>query len=204
MKTKEKIIKESLKLFNENSFEISTTNLIAKKSNILEGSLWYHFNSKLDIVSTHLDIFIDLYNSKKKYTETDSHAVFIQGLFSAYEVIWDYRYLFRDSFDKIAGINPILLKKINGINKSIDQWLVKSVIHARDIGILIIDESDIENIVEISLIIGRYWFDFSKKRYSTESNEYLRNKGINLLIKSFYPYLSDVSKDLIGSIFEPV
>jgi len=46
MKTKEKIVQESLSLFNENTFELSTTNLIAKKSDILEGSLWYHFNSK--------------------------------------------------------------------------------------------------------------------------------------------------------------
>ena len=46
MKTKEKIVQESLSLFNENTFELSTTNLIAKKSEVLEGSLWYHFNSK--------------------------------------------------------------------------------------------------------------------------------------------------------------
>ena len=32
MKTREKIIKESLSLFNETTFESSTTNLIAKKS----------------------------------------------------------------------------------------------------------------------------------------------------------------------------
>ena len=50
MKTKEKIIGDSLDLFNENTFELSTTNLLAKRSNILEGSLWYHFNSKQDCI----------------------------------------------------------------------------------------------------------------------------------------------------------
>ena len=49
MKTKEKIIQESLSLFNDNTFELSTTSLIAKKSDVLEGSLWYHFNSKNDL-----------------------------------------------------------------------------------------------------------------------------------------------------------
>lgn len=204
MRTKNKIIKESLNLFNENNFELSTTNLIARRSDILEGSLWYHFNTKLDIVSAHLDIFTDLYDFKKNHTVTDSHSVFIQGLFGTYEVIWDYRYLFRDSFEKIEQKNPTLFAKINKINKSIDQWLEESVIHARKLGILIINDSEIENILEISLIIGRYWFDFSKKRYSNESNEYLRKKGLNLLIKSFYPYLSRDSKDLINSIFKSV
>ena len=56
MKTREKIIKESLSLFNETTFESSTTNLIAKKSDVLEGSLWYHFNSKNDLVSVHLGL----------------------------------------------------------------------------------------------------------------------------------------------------
>ena len=66
MRTKEIVIKKSLSLFNKNTYELSTTNSIAKESEILEGSLWYHFNTKLDIVSTHLNIFLDSYNSKKK------------------------------------------------------------------------------------------------------------------------------------------
>ena len=188
----------------KNTFELSTTNSIAKESEILEGSLWYHFNTKLDIVSTHLNIFLDSYNSKKNHTATDSHLLYIQGLFSVYEDIWNYRYLFRDSFEKIAGKSPNLYLRIIEINRSIDQWLEKSVIHAKEIGILKIDDSDIENIVEISLIIGRYWFDFSKKRYSNESDDYLRKKGLNLLIKSFYPYLSANSKDLINSIYKSI
>lgn len=204
MRTKEIVIKKSLSLFNKNTFELSTTNSIAKESEILEGSLWYHFNTKLDIVSTHINIFLDSYNSKKNNTATDSHLLYIQGLFSVYEDIWNYRYLFRDSFEKIAGKSPNLYLRIIEINRSIDQWLEKSVIHAKEIGILKIDDSDIENIVEISLIIGRYWFDFSKKRYSNESDDYLRKKGLNLLIKSFYPYLSANSKDLINSIYKSI
>lgn len=202
MKTKEKIIKESLNLFNENTIEVSTTNLIAKKSDVLEGSLWYHFNSKSDIVSVHLEMFTDLYDEHKKLTTKNNPTIFIQGLFAIYGIIWDYRYLFRDSFEKIVEKSPDLSDKIIDINSSIDQWVKVSVMHAQNIGIIIIDESDIENIVEISLIIGRCWFDFSKKRYPNKSNPYLRKKGINLLIKSFYPYLSVDSKDLIDSIYE--
>ena len=202
MKTKEKIIKESLNLFNENTIEVSTTNLIAKKSDILEGSLWYHFNSKSDIVSVHLEMFTDLYDEYKKLTTKNNPTIFIQGLFAIYGIIWDYRYLFRDSFEKIVEKSTDLSDKIIDINSSIDQWVKVSVMHAQNIGIIIVDESDIENIVEISLIIGRCWFDFSKKRYPNKSNPYLRKKGINLLIKSFYPYLSVDSKDLIDSIYE--
>ena len=62
MSTKDKILNESLKLFNNYTYEMSTTSTIAEKSDVLEGSLWYHFNSKTDIVSKHLTTFLDSYN----------------------------------------------------------------------------------------------------------------------------------------------
>ena len=74
MKTREKIIKESLSLFNETTFESSTTNLIAKKSDVLEGSLWYHFNSKNDLVSVHLGLFKDSFNSQRIHSKTVSYT----------------------------------------------------------------------------------------------------------------------------------
>ena len=202
MKTKEKIIRQSLRLFNDYTFELSTTSLIAKNSDILEGSLWYHFNSKSDIVSVHLKKFTNLYNEHKKLTTNDNPTIFIQGLFAIYGVIWDYRYLFRDSFEKILENNLNLSSQLININSSVDKWVKEFVMHAQSIGIIIIDDVDIENIVEISLIIGRCWFDFSKKRYPDKSNLFLKKKGINLLIKSFYPYLTEESKELIDSIYE--
>ena len=41
-KTKGKILQESLLLFNEQTFKQTTTANIAKSSDVLEGSLWYH------------------------------------------------------------------------------------------------------------------------------------------------------------------
>ena len=84
MKTKEKIVQESLSLFNENTFELSTTNLIAKKSEVLEGSLWYHFNSKQDLVSVHTELFLDSFRKKRIYTEKNDPKELILGLLSIY------------------------------------------------------------------------------------------------------------------------
>ena len=41
--------------------------------------------------------------------------------------------------------------------------------HSSKIGLLNIDSKNTENISEIILIIGRYWMDFSKKKYPNES-----------------------------------
>ena len=202
MKTREKIIKESLSLFNESTFELSTTNLIAKRSDVLEGSLWYHFNSKNDLVSVHLGLFKDAFNEQRSHSQDDNPKNLILGIFSIYEVLWDYRYLMRDSFEQFSSDFPGLNKKIDVMNSEIDEWAKNTIIHARDLGVLHIKDSDIDSIVEISLIIGRHWLDYSMKKYPSKSNTYLRKKGINLLIKNFYPYLSPESKEIMDSLYE--
>ena len=202
MKTKEKIVQESLSLFNENTFELSTTNLIAKKSDILEGSLWYHFNSKQDLVSVHTELFLDSFNKNRIHTEKNDSKELILGLLSIYEVLWDYRYIMRDSFEQFSTDNPILYKQINDINSGIDVWAKETIIHAKYLGVLIIQDEDIESVVEISLIIGRHWLDYSMKKYPSKTNLYLRKKGINLLIKTLYPYLSNESREIVDSIYE--
>ncbi len=53
-KTKGKILQESLLLFNEQTFNQTTTANIAKTSNVLEGYLWYHFKSKKDLLVEHI------------------------------------------------------------------------------------------------------------------------------------------------------
>ena len=202
MKTREKIIKESLSLFNENTFELSTTNLIAKRSDVLEGSLWYLFNSKNDLVSVHLGLFEESFNEQQAHSQSDNQKDLIFGIFSIYEVIWDFRYLMRDSFEQFSTDFPGLNKKIDVINSEIDNWAKNTIMHARDLGVLHIKDGDIDSIVEISLIIGRHWLDYSMKKYPSKSNTYLRKKGINLLIKNFYPYLSPESKEIMDSLYE--
>ena len=202
MKTREKIIKESLSLFNENTFELSTTNIIAKRSDVLEGSLWYHFNSKNDLVSVHLGLFEESFNEQQEHSQSDNQKDLILGIFSIYEVIWDFRYLMRDSFEQFSTDFPGLNKKIDAMNSEIDDWAKNTIMHARDLGVLHIKDGDIDSIVEISLIIGRHWLDYSMKKYPSKSNTYLRKKGINLLIKNFYPYLSPESKEIMDSLYE--
>ena len=45
-KTRDLILESSLVLFNDLGFNNVTTSSIANKTGILEGTLWYHFNTK--------------------------------------------------------------------------------------------------------------------------------------------------------------
>jgi len=202
MKTRDKIIKESLRLFNENSFELTTTNSIAKETDILEGSLWYHFNSKSDLLAVHADLFLDTFAKQRMHLEDDNPRGLILGLISIYQVLWDYRYIMRDTFEQISKDSPELHQKLLDINTEIDNWAKKTLIHARNLEFLIIQDDDLDSVVEITLIILRHWLDYSHKKYPSDSNLFLRKRGVNLIIKSLYPYLSDGSKEVMDTIYE--
>ena len=44
--TRDKILKNSLELFNRKGFVSVTTSLLASSAKVREGTLWYHFKSK--------------------------------------------------------------------------------------------------------------------------------------------------------------
>ncbi|MEN7343054.1 MAG: TetR/AcrR family transcriptional regulator [Pseudomonadota bacterium] len=201
MKTKDKIVTLSRTLFNERGFESTTTSAIANACDILEGSLWYHFPAKKDILHAHVSAFGEQFDNEIKSTESADARQVIEGLISAYGVIWAYRYLFRDAFEKTIGSEPTIAVVISELNDRVDDWLRDTIIHASDNGIIECPEEDINDVAEIVLIIGRHWFDYSVKRYPEASNEYRQKRGIHLLIKALYSRLSAASKEVVDALY---
>ena len=48
--TRDKLLKNSLQLFNRKGFTSVTTALLASSAKVREGTLWYHFKSKKSLV----------------------------------------------------------------------------------------------------------------------------------------------------------
>ena len=69
--------------------------------------------------------------------------------------------------------------------------------HAEIHGLLNFKENEVENISEIILVIGRYWMDFSQKKYPEEQDMKLRQKGIKHIFTVLKSFLSD---DAVGLI----
>ena len=78
------------------------------------------------------------------------------------------------------------------------------LVYCCDIKIFEIDQTDLKELSELILIIGKHWLDYSKKKYPSDSTDLLQKKGINLLIKVIYPYLTKDSKKIMDSIYAPV
>jgi len=189
-KTKGTILKESLLLFNEQTFNQTTTANIAKSSNVLEGSLWYHFKSKKDLLVAHIELFESSFKTNIENLKIGNKEVVIQKLFSIYGFIWDFRYIFRDSFEAYEKDDKNLADRIQKTNALLDELVEEVLEYSVEIEIIEVVSEELEEIGELILIIGRHWLDYSRKKYPNDSNYLLQKRGINLLIKVLYPYLT--------------
>jgi AcrR family transcriptional regulator len=201
-KTKDKILISSLVLFNEDGFNNVTTASIAKHTGILEGSLWYHFNSKKDIVSMHIKLLEKVFNSVNKHLNSKEFEIIISEFFQSYNIIWDFRYLLRDNFQKTFKGDESILKSVREINNYLDKWAENRILHSFDSGLIKINSKEIENLSEIILVIGRYWLDFSMKKYPSVNINSLRLKGLKHIITILNPYLNSRGIPIIKNMLK--
>ena len=201
--TKENILENSLILFNEQGFDSVTTASIAKHSSILEGTLWYHFNTKLDLAMAHQDIYIETFqNHIEKYTD-ESPIEFINYFIEGIKIFWDFRYLSRDISKKIhAKENKRIISKVKKSVVLLEETLKQGVSSAVSGGTLILSEKDIEDFTISLLILGRYWLDYSSIRHPDEDDEFYRKRSIELLLKFITPYLSSNVKEVLNQEFK--
>ena len=102
-KTRDKILAASLVLFNQRGFGAVTTASIAEQAGILEGTLWYHFRAKKDILSAHIALLQTVFAQENTKADSSDPETIIDGIFRSYDVIWDFRYLLRDDFNALLN-----------------------------------------------------------------------------------------------------
>ena len=189
-KTKDRILISSLVLFNEGGFNNVTTASIAKHTGILEGTLWYHFNSKKDILSNHIQLLQKVFFSVNQQNKSKDFETIINEFFQSYNIIWDFRYILRDNFQKYFEDDKSISKTITDINNYLDKWAENRILHSQESGLIKINSKEIKNLSEITLVIGRYWLDFSMKKYPGVKISSLRLKGLKHIVTVLSPYLN--------------
>lgn len=199
VKTRDKLLATSLILFNQRGFGAVTTAAIAERSGVLEGSLWYHFRTKKDLLAAHIELIQKVFAVVNAKSDSGDDEVIIDGIFRAYDVIWDFRYLLRDDFSSLLEDEDEAFHAVQAVNDFLDDWTEGRMRHAEIHGLLNFKENEVENISEIILVIGRYWMDFSHKKYPEEQDVKLRQKGIKHIFTVLKSFLSVDAVGLIES-----
>ena len=184
-------------LFNELGFNSVTTSSIADTTGILEGSLWYHFNTKKDILSAHIQLLEQVFLNKNQNDDSKKFDIIIQDIFKSYNLIWDFRYILSDNFQNLLKDDQKVMGLVTQINNNIDAWVENRIRHSNDVGLLKIPDEEIENLSEVILVLGRYWLDFSEKKYVDVENKSLRLKGLSHIFLVLKPYINQEATPMI-------
>ena len=202
-KTRDKLLEASLILFNERGFAAVTTASIAEHAGVLEGTLWYHFRTKKDILTAHIELLQQVFEGANIDADSTDEETIITGIFASYDVIWDFRYILRDDFASLLDPEEPALKTTLVVNDFLDAWTEGRIQHAHQHGLLQLEQKGMEDLSEIILVIGRYWLDFSKKKYPEADNHALRRKGLRHVFTILGPYLSSTASEFIEARLGP-
>lgn len=202
MKTRDKIVTASLRLFNELGERKVTTNHIAAHIRISPGNLYYHFRNKEEII---LNIYLELEGELLRILELPkagrvSFEDVLRYIRQLFEHLWKYRFFYRDLVS--------LLDRVTALNKKFPRLIDRTLANGRAIygsmvkaNLMRATRQEIDVLTRNSWIVLSYWFNFLHI-YGHRRNlraQHIR-QGIRQLVGLFYPYLEDAQKTRMGAL----
>lgn len=205
MKTKDRIVQVSLKLFNEKGERAITTNHIAEAMGISPGLLYYHYPNKEAIIRAIFEQYIDFITSAITPPDMNSDAENFLRLYceQIFDSIWRYRFL--------HATMPTLLEKDNELqvryletHRFLEQrasgalhWLIEH-------NLVNIADAQIPVLVDLMRLVTGFWVGFSMVN---QSKPRLTRKqvcqGIVHLIALLEPYATDQGQALFETLKAP-
>ena len=161
MRTKDRILDASLRLFNEQGVSRVSTNRIATELDISPGNLYYHFKSKQQIVDWLFrrfeQRFIPLINSAEPIRALDDWWLTVHLLL---EAVYEYRFVYREidylvrEFPAVAiRARRLTLHSLHGTRRQCGELA--------DAGILRASAEDLELLALHIVFTGTCWLSFA-------------------------------------------
>jgi AcrR family transcriptional regulator len=195
-KTRERILDVSLAMFNERGEPNVTTNHIADELEISPGNLYYHFRNKEDIVE-HLfaryEARIDLALTVPEDRLPNLEDIWLQ-LHLAFEVMWDYRFIFRDLVDITSRNRKLRMHYARTLRRATGNAtaVLKGLTEA---GVMRASRAEIEATANNILLVATFWMNFNTVRGgTTEKVAQDLTQGIYQVMMLIAPFLRDAER----------
>jgi len=205
IKTYDRIIEESLKLFNEQGERNITTNHIAAHLGISPGNLYYHFRNKEEIVYQIFLMYRAFINQRLAIPESREMTVtdLINYLDTAFLAMWQFRFMFYDLPGMLAR-NPQLQTEYHQfVNAELKSLLAEHFRAFIRLGILQMDEDDIEAVSINIWLVVKFWFAFEQtSRPKSPITEASGHRGVRQVMALLKPYLQADYKDAFRQLSE--
>jgi AcrR family transcriptional regulator len=196
-RTRERILELSLRLFNEFGEPNITTTVIADEMHISPGNLYYHFRNKDDIVNSIFDGFeAEIVHMLTVPAGRRSNMEDVwQYLHLMFELIWKYRFFYRDLNDLLSRnrrlelqFKAILEHKIKVARQLCEDLRSEGALEAGDV--------QIGAMATNMVVVATYWLSYE---YVRNPRKYAEEQAIaDALARGCYQVLSMIGPYLRG------
>ena len=163
-RTAERILEVTLELFNRFGEPNVSTTLISSELGISPGNLYYHYPAKDELINTLFERYErslgELLNSSDGVRNVEDAWFFLHSLF---EIIWDYRFLYRDLNDLLSK-NRLLEMHFQTVLKNKTRAIRALLAGMSRGGAVDIDARELEPTANCMVVVLTYWLSFEYVR----------------------------------------
>ncbi len=193
-RTAERILEVTLELFNRFGEPNVSTTLISAELSISPGNLYYHYPAKDQLINSLFDRYErglnELLNASDGVRDVEDAWFFMHSLF---ELIWQYRFLYRDLNDLLSKnrriethFQSVLKNKTRAIRVMLDGMSRAGAVN--------IDSRELEPTATSMVVVLTYWLSFEyvrdpRRALEPESAQGALLRGAQHVLNLLMPYL---------------
>jgi AcrR family transcriptional regulator len=205
-RTRERILRVSLELFNKNGEGNVTTGHISDELNISPGNLYYHFRNKDEIIQ-HLfadfERLIDIGPGEITDAATAMEDLWLY-LHMMFERIWQYRFLYRNLDDLLAR-DTKLRSHFNIILGHKREAVRQMCVSLAEADAMRADDAEIAALAENTLVVATYWLNYENLKLRTgiqDDPEKHLTRGVYQVMALVRPYLQGEAREHLDHLME--
>jgi AcrR family transcriptional regulator len=193
-RTAERILEVTLELFNRFGEPNVSTTLISAELGISPGNLYYHYPAKDELINSLFERYEhalnELLGAGDGVRNVEDAWFFLHSLF---EIIWAYRFLYRDLNDLLSK-NRLLETRFQGVLKNKTRAIRALLSGMSRSGALDIDARELEPTANCMVVVLTYWLSFEYVRdprnaLEPDNAQHALLRGAQHVLNLLAPYL---------------
>lgn len=199
--TKQKILVESLRLFNDRGISNVALRNIADELGISVGNLQYHFKKREDIIETLYFQLVGKMESIFFIGANDLLESFLKISTEIISILYEYHFFLLD-FTTITRRNQKIKKHYSELSKRREDEFLKIVDIFIENGLFRKEmlKNEYANLFKRVEVISNFWFSSILIQAEEVSKESVEEYSL-IISQGIYPYLTDEAKNRYASVF---
>ena len=198
-RTAERILEVTLELFNRFGEPNVSTTLISAELNISPGNLYYHYPAKDELINALFDRYEralnELLPAAGEVANVEDAWLFLHMVF---ELVWQYRFLYRDLNDLLSKNRRLELHfqtVLRDKGRAMRQ-LIEGLVAAR---VLTPEPAEVEPLATSMVVLATYWLSYEyvrdpRRALEPESAAGTLARGAFHVLSLLLPHLQDESR----------